>query len=832
MSVKICKEYLTVSSENSTENQDLKKVFESYPYELSDFQKHSIEATFYEKSSLITAGTGSGKTLPAEYAIKRNHEKGLKTIYTSPIKALSNQKYNEFTEKYPDISFGLITGDIKCNPNADCLIMTCEILRNHLFNMKYINENSATYFEMDFEKELGCVIFDEIHYINDRERGTVWEESIMGLPKNVYLVMLSATMRNPEMFANWVSEVTQKEVYLSGSTKRVVPLKHYSFLVFSEQNQTDIERSIHTESDKQIKSLVSQKNKKLILLKEAEGDFNEKEYYSLKKILDYVQKNRKNQKNSVRVNRTYVLNETVKYLKNHNMLPAIFFSLSRKNCEYFASLIQENLHEEDSKKPSTAEQDCKQILMKLPNYKEYLENSEFTTLVSLLQKGIAYHHSGLLSVYREMVEIMFTKGYVKLLFATETFSVGINLPTKTVVFDSFQKFDGSQRRILKSHEYTQMSGRAGRRGLDTVGYVLHLNGLSDLPTVTEYREMLINRPVGFRSKFKLDFNLILRLIKVLKEPNLLNFETFVKTSFYRNEIQNDINTAENELTKATKDLNDSGFSTRVPNKVFEEYSDLKKQFDTTKQKKKQTQFRRKIEQIEDFNRTLKEDFQLFLRNQSLIENKQKASANLEQVKNHIPSYINRILSILKEHGFIDQDNKLLENGVNASYLQEAHSLAFVSVLKDLENYDESQIVAILSCVTEVSIPDDDRMQISQAPESLREILQKISDEYNKFNDIEARSQIDSSYRYSLQFDTCKLMLDWCSADNEQDCKRIIQEANQSGIYLGSFIKSVLKINNLVSELSCCNISLELQNKLSKISEKTLIYVVTNQSLYV
>lgn len=826
MSVIVCNEY-------SAENPELQKVFESYPYELSDFQKHSIDAIFNGKSSLITAGTGSGKTLPAEYAIKRNHEKGLKTIYTSPIKALSNQKYNEFTEKYPDISFGLITGDIKCNPNADCLIMTCEILRNHLFNMKYLNKESATYFEMDFENELGSVVFDEIHYINDRERGSVWEESIMALPKNVFLVMLSATMKNPENFAEWVSKVTNTDVYLSGSPKRIVPLTHYSFMVFSESNRKTIEKNISyslVESDKEVKNLVSKFNKKLIPIKDSNG-FSDKTYYDMKKILDFT--NKKNLKTPVKINKVFVLNETANFLKEKDMLPAIFFSLSRKNCEYYASLIQENLYsEEESIKTSIAENECKQILMKLPNSREYIENPEFTKIVALLQKGVAYHHSGLLSVYREMVEIMFAKGFVKLLFATETFSVGINLPTKTVVFDSFQKFDGSQRRILKSHEYTQMAGRAGRRGLDTVGNVLHLTNISQLPFINEYRDMLTNNPAGFSSKFKLDFSLILRLIKVSKKE-LGDFVDFIESSFYQREIQNEIQEASNNLKKASKELQDStSVGNRTPPEIFEEYVKLHKEFSNENQRKKQIKIKRKIENLEDYHKNIKKDFQEFLFNDKLNKNKNEKSKELESIKTYIPRYIEKILEILRQNDFIDESNGLLEKGLNASNIQEVHSLAFSEILEDLEDFSEEQLVGILSTFTSVSIPDDDKVHLESSPESLRGILSTISEKYDKYNDIELKNQINSSFSYELQYDTCQLMMDWCFAENEQDCKKIIQEANKSGIYLGSFIKAILKINNLVNEISSCNISISLRNKLSKIPEKTLKYVVTNQSLYI
>ena len=179
---------------------------EDFGFELSNFQKISIKTINEGNHVLVTAHTGSGKTLPAEYAIKYFNSMGKKVIYTAPIKALSNQKYYEFSQKFPNISFGILTGDVKFNPEADVLIMTTEILRNTLY-LKRLNDTKNLDFEMDIETELGCVVFDEVHYINDADRGKVWEETIMLLPSHIQMVMLSATIDKPERFAMWVENV-------------------------------------------------------------------------------------------------------------------------------------------------------------------------------------------------------------------------------------------------------------------------------------------------------------------------------------------------------------------------------------------------------------------------------------------------------------------------------------------------------------------------------------------------------------------------------------------------------------------------------------------------
>jgi antiviral helicase SKI2 len=209
--------------------------FNKYPFPLSDFQKYSIKATLNGDHSLVTAHTGSGKSLPAEFAIEHFVSSGKRVIYTSPIKALSNQKYYDFRTKYPNISFGLMTGDNKANPDADVLIMTTEILMNYLFTYKDADDEKGIHFQMDIKNELACVIFDEVHYINDANRGFVWEQSILMLPEHVQIIMLSATIDSPEEFAKWCEkDGSTKQVHLSSTSHRIVPLKHYAYMITNE----------------------------------------------------------------------------------------------------------------------------------------------------------------------------------------------------------------------------------------------------------------------------------------------------------------------------------------------------------------------------------------------------------------------------------------------------------------------------------------------------------------------------------------------------------------------------------------------------------------------
>ena len=322
-----CKEKF---NDHSEENIKYQEYFKLFPYELSDFQKWSIYAIVNGEHTLVTAHTGSGKTLPAEFAIQYFKKRNKKVIYTGPIKALCNQKLYDMRNKFPDISFGILTGDVKDNPEADVLIMTTEILRNTLFTKK-INDtnktsteesskNIALQFEMDIDNELGAVVFDEVHYIGDQDRGSVWEQAILLLPQQVQLILLSATIEKPEIFAHWLESeknkniqelgIQKKELYMTTTHTRVVPLTHYAWM---SCQPSVIQAEKNSEFGKKLRELTN----KPIQLASTYGKFEEINYhkiYDLKNIL---------QKNKIIVKRTFVLNELVKYLYRKEWLPAI-----------------------------------------------------------------------------------------------------------------------------------------------------------------------------------------------------------------------------------------------------------------------------------------------------------------------------------------------------------------------------------------------------------------------------------------------------------------------------------------------------------------------------
>ena len=831
--VKICNEPYPSNSKYDSH-------FELYPYPLSDFQKYAIEAIVEKQHVLVTAHTGSGKTLPAEFAIQYFAKQGKKVVYTSPIKALSNQKYYEFTKKFPEISFGLFTGDIKTNPDADVLIMTTEILMNYLFTSTTNADDSelqnALQFQIDVQNDLACVVFDEVHYINDADRGQTWEKTILMLPRHIQMVMLSATIDNPQGFAKWCekddTEPDAKCVYLASTNHRVVPLSHYGFLTTSEAVYKTIR-------DKETQKEIRDNTNQLIPLQDASGTFNEVNSKKITKINGLFDKNR------IRINRKHALNKLASFLKEKEMLPAIAFVFSRKNVEACAHDITVPLNEFDSKVAYTVRNECEQIIRKLPNYKEYLELPEYNRLVSLLEKGIGIHHSGMIPILREIVELMISKRYIKLLFATESFAIGLDCPIKTAIFTSLTKFDGHTQRFLLAHEYTQMAGRAGRRGIDTVGHVVHCNNLFDTPMLTDYKTILGGKPQQLVSKYHISYSLILNLIKNGQNKD---FHLFSQKSMVQQEITKSLSGTQTEIDETEQLIVEKETflqTSKTPRDVCETY--IKTQDDMrTATNKKRKQFERDVRNMEDEYKYIKDDASKIY---YLLELKEKVD-NLKHTLNYTEAYVKKqtdsICDIMCENGFIirnpDDTFVLTLLGNIASNIAEIHPMILSELMvkwNNFDNFDPIQLVGLFSCFTDVKVPDDTRLHVFNIPDSFLDAkIKSISQQYDRYHDLEQHYQLNTGLNYTdpLIYDMIEFSMHWCECTTEQECKSFIQnDVYHKSISIGDFTKAMLKIVTISKEFM--NVSeqlnlVELQHKLSQIEGLVLKYITTSQSLYV
>lgn len=838
--VKICPNTYTSANEST-----YCQYFEKYSFPLSSFQKYAIEAIVEGNHILVTAHTGSGKTLPAEFAIEYFVSKGKKVIYTSPIKALSNQKFYEFSQKFPHISFGILTGDIKTNPEADVLIMTTEILMNTLYakNRKNGLNNSVnlTMFEMDFDNELACVVFDEIHYINDADRGRVWEETIMMLPQHIQMVMLSATLDSPEKFALWcenrgkTTNNSDKIVYLTTTYERVVPLTHYSFI-------TCTQGLFKVLKDKELEKSIMKTTNTLHVIQDAKGNFNELNYQHISKTLRIF-----SDKNHY-VKRQHVLNTVARHMVEHNMLPAICFVLSRKSLEQCAKEVTTVLLEDDSKVPYIVRKECEQIIRKLANYEEYLNLPEYLSMVSLLEKGIGMHHAGIMPVLREMVELLFAKGYIKLLFATETFAVGINMPTKTVLFTDLNKFDGSGLRPLLAHEYTQMAGRAGRRGIDTVGHVIHLTNLfKDIDQIT-LKTIMKGKPQTLVSKFKISYNLVLNLIDIGET----NYTSYAKRSMVQGDISQIIKIYYDEIAKIHIDMDKLSVMFKNSNTPFEkveEYISLKeKRVGAINKKRKELD--RQIQMILDEYKNVEKDMtivQQFTVKRSELD---ALTTQLNIAEKSLDTNVLKVIDLLKKYKFIkctnfddiDADEFLYEltpKGRIATHIRETHCLVFGELIetKIFNSFEPKHLVGILSCFTNVSVPEEKRTLFPASKyDNVKECVEKIASMYQMHSGIEAEKFIETGIDYNIHFDLIDYVIKWCECENDSECKMLLQEiSSEKDVFLGEFIKAILKINNITSEMEKIAEMLSDMDFLSILKEVpklTLKYVATNQSLYV
>lgn len=823
--------------------------FVKYPFSLSSFQKYAVEAIVEGHHILVTAHTGSGKTLPAEFAIEHFVAKGKKVIYTSPIKALSNQKYYEFREKFPGISFGILTGDIKSNPEADVLIMTTEILQNTLYKKKHkatqmlaadgsqTNFASLAMFDMDIDVELGAVVFDEVHYINDQDRGKVWEETIMMLPLHIQMVMLSATLDAPEKFALWcetrglrnkAEEVDSKVVYLTTTYERVVPLTHYSFITTTQ----GVFKAI---KDKELEKQIREITNKPFVIQTAKGVFDEVHYHKMNKMLKLFESK------NVFTKRSHVINQVCKYMVENEMLPAICFVLSRKQLEICAKEVTVPLLEFDSKVGYIARRECEQIIRRLPNYEEYLQLPEYNELVALLEKGIAIHHAGIMPVLREMVELLFAKGFVKLLFATETFAVGINMPTKTVVFTDINKFDGNGMRILHSHEFTQMAGRAGRRGIDTVGNVIHLNNLFKNMELTSYKTMMQGKPQKLVSKFKISYNLLLNLIDIGDQ----DFLKFVQRSMIQEDIELELGAQYYKITEKEREiemLDNSMQHLRTPQEVVQRYIYCVEARKTAVNKKRK-ELDREVQSIQESNKNIDADVRTVAKYNEKCDELEQMRQSFHSTEQFLGSNVSTILEFLEKDGFItkeeDSSYKLSVRGFIATHLREIHCLVFAKLLEEnkFDILDAKQLIGIFSCFTNVTVADE---QKSLAPaytnRDLQEIMGRVATLYDYYQDFETLKQVNTGIDYEMHYDLIDYTIAWAECESAPECKLVLQKLEkEKGVFLGEFVKAVLKINNIASEMekiaeSIGNIA--LLSKLREIPALTQKFVATNQSLYV
>lgn len=483
------------------------------PFSLDDFQRCANEALEKNCNVLVAAPTGAGKTVVADFAVYLAHARGVKAFYTTPIKALSNQKYHDLSNIYGADNVGLLTGDTSVNPEADIVVMTTEVLRNMLY------EHSITL------ASLGYVILDEVHYLADKFRGPVWEEVIIHLPKEVKIIGLSATVSNVEDFSAWIASVR-------GSSK----------LIVDEHRPVPLERHVMLQRDEQTEPILfdlydrnnTSRQHELRINPALTRTIEDFEHRASRRANTRRQRN--NRHGRIRKDRSFNASNAQRYFPKRwavvdelnylDMLPGIYFIFSRSGCD---QAVQQCLRAGLSLTSDEEMYEIRRIVDTMVAdqlSRDDLHALHFATFRYALEQGFAAHHAGMIALFRHIVETLFERGLIKTVFATETLALGLNMPARSVIVERLTKFDGSGHVPLTPGEFTQLTGRAGRRGIDDIGHAVLIDHADFQPQVAA--ALSSKRVYPLHSSFAPTFNMAVNLIS---SSDMLTARQTLDTSF-------------------------------------------------------------------------------------------------------------------------------------------------------------------------------------------------------------------------------------------------------------------------------------------------------------
>lgn len=793
-----------------------------YTFPLDPFQQHAIVAIAKDENVLVCAKTGSGKTLVGEYQIYHSLQKGKRVFYTTPIKSLSNQKFYDLKHQFSEASVGIMTGDIKFCPDAQIVVMTTEILRNLLYKRGSTTEHLGLTASLSMDN-VDAIIFDECHYINDKDRGKVWEETMILLPSSINMVMLSATLDHPEYLANWLGELKQKPIHLIETHYRMVPLTHY----------------VLGKEDKMLPIM----DAKELYYPNTYVDWFRSYHGRQKELQNFQQKVVDSRKAGVKggvdgkVHSSHFvhrLNEVIVMLQEKELLPALFFVLSRKQCESYAAKVEHSLLDTSDtatvKHIITFHLHCHmKDLEKIPQYHQIYE---------LLTRGVAFHHSGLLPILKEIIEILFTKGFVKMMFCTETFAVGLNMPTKTVLFAGFKKYDdvAGSMRMLRKDEYFQMAGRAGRRGKDDKGVVIYLPDRE--PVYPEEMETMMKGarpPVESRMDFHYDF-----LLKTLQSsaPNQpLKWLQLMEQSYWFQQRRKECTDIQAELVscitkKQALNLTEPFLSGCVKRIALEQ-----KIKTTVNAERKQVQ--RELDSLKNSQMGPKwtkalVDYQTFQTLEKEQQSKEEWLVELEQHENGIQPVVN----FLCHMGYIrHSDAQTLTNsdlelkGILATEINEGHPILMTELYVDqtFHHLSGDELICVLATFQEKK-DTEDQPSLSDIRVSYKVTgaIQQLQIMAKEIEEMEHRT----GYPVEGYWNTSTVMVEpmWRWMDGEH-ASVICAEYN---IFEGNFIRSVLKIANMLDEwlsmATYCQHTEQVE-KITEVKSRLIRDVVVSDSLY-
>lgn len=735
-----------------------------FPFELDDFQKEACKCIENKESVVVCAPTGAGKTVIAEFAIQCALKNDERIFYTTPLKALSNQKFNDFSQKYGADKVGLLTGDSSFNRNAQIVVMTTEVFRNMLYctNFGSISDNM---------QKVRYVVLDEVHYMNDEQRGTVWEESIIYCPTDVQIIALSATVANADKLTEWINTVHSK-TKLINTDFRPVPLRYYYF-------------------DS------SQPNTILPLL--SPGGLLNKKIRPEKKEFRRGPRGRAQQKSHVK--------DVVRNLYEKDMLPAIYFTFSRKKCdeqmEKCASLCLVTKQEQE---------EIKRIIDEYIAENPYLYKNKH---IEFLLQGVASHHAGLLPSWKVLVEKLFQKGLIKVVFATETLAAGINMPARSTVISSISKRTDDGHRMLTASEFLQMSGRAGRRGMDEVGYVTIVGTPFQSPQ--EVADLVLSDANPLESRFAPSYSMVLNLLQrfTLDEAKELILKSF--GYFSSNSRLIGLTTQQELNNEKIKEVSEFRCWCKLTNKDLQEYNKVRniyvqnRQIAKTIRKQEKGKHRPLPPEAIAFEQTVKEQlnkmhsfncdtcklYKKHMKSLDLLERYQKRGEQLaKEIDNQRDIFWNKFLShrnVLSIYGYL-QDDFPTDKGKTASQIRSENELFLAEILFSgvLDNLTPAELASVICAITTEDMRAD---MYSQLPlsQKVRKTLNKIKDIRRKLERVQNENNVDDCMYINSFY--CALIEMWA---NGAEWDEII---NQVEMGEGDIVRCFKRVVDVLRQLT-------------------------------
>ncbi len=682
----------------------------NFPFELDDFQKQACDLINEGKSVVVCAPTGAGKTVIAEHAIHKALEEGTRIFYTTPLKALSNQKYYDFGERYGTDNVGLLTGDTSINRSAQIVVMTTEVFRNMLYGTNF----GAV---ADNLQNVRYVVLDEVHYMNDEQRGTVWEESIIYCPTNVQIIALSATVANADELTAWINTVHSR-TELVNTDFRPVPLKFYYF----DSSQPD----------------------RLLPLLTPSGQLNKK--IKPEKKVPYKSRNKQ---------RSYV-KDIVRNLAENDMLPAIYFTFSRKKCDEQMEKCATSLSLVTRAEQAQIRQFVDEYIAENP----HLYGNKH---IEYLLCGVASHHAGLLPAWKNLVEKLFQKGLIKVVFATETLAAGINMPARSTVISSTSKRTDSGHRMLTASEFLQMSGRAGRRGMDEVGYVTVVGTQFQSPE--EVAELVLSPANPLESRFSPSYSMVLNLLQRFsldeaKELILKSFGYFSSGSRLQPLLKLD------EAYNAEIKAREFACPHKLCDDKFFEYNKLRNIYVQNRQtykkilKQEKSKHRPLSDEVIKFGQETKEMlakmhdcacdncklYKKHAKNIEVIERlKVKQNKLAKEIERQRDIFWNKFLahrSVLVDMGYIVEDYPTAR-GITTAQIRSENELFIAEIIFSgvLDNLTPAQLAGVVCAIT----TEDLRIDIPYRPfsEPIRKTLNLIRNIRRKVEKVQNRYQVEA-----------------------------------------------------------------------------------------